>query len=199
MHIVTLKLPEKTISCRSLQDNITLQWDAEDISEAIKTYVLSNQIDTVRYFPLLLRVNGDHPLQILTFDFNGVSGHPNHRSLPAGAIHTLSNLPRSHPKPRLYSLISIPTIPTKYIGPFAAVVAKFDLAALSVIPILERRWGWRFEQEEVMVFISGAREWKLAFQAMSQHWSQMVWFRWLYILFSRYMWVNEWVQVNLQT
>lgn len=31
-----------------------------------------------------------------------------------------------------------------------------------------------------------------ALRAMQHHQSQLVWFRWLYVLFSTYMWVNEW-------
>lgn len=34
------------------------------------------------------------------------------------------------------------------------------------------------------------------YRAMLCHWSQLVWFRWLYLLFSRYMWVNTYVVVN---
>jgi len=37
-----------------------------------------------------------------------------------------------------------------------------------------------------------------ALRAMRQHWSQLVWFRWLYVLFSKYMWVNEWVEVQVE-
>jgi hypothetical protein len=33
--------------------------------------------------------------------------------------------------------------------------------------------------------------WVTAFKAMLAHRSQLVWFRWLYLLFSRLMWVNE--------
>jgi N-acetylglucosaminylphosphatidylinositol deacetylase len=32
---------------------------------------------------------------------------------------------------------------------------------------------------------------------MRRHWSQLVWFRWLYVLFSRYMWVNDLVEVKV--
>lgn len=33
---------------------------------------------------------------------------------------------------------------------------------------------------------------------MWQHWSQLVWFRWFYVFFSRYMWVNEWAEITVE-
>lgn len=43
--------------------------------------------------------------------------------------------------------------------------------------------------------MSGWDGYMRALQAMMQHHSQLVWFRWLYVSFSRYMWVNEWAEV----
>ena len=61
------------------------------------------------------------------------------------------------------------------------------------------------EQEEIKeeghpsahmpVFVSGVPQYTLALRAMLQHRTQLVWFRWLYVAFSRYMWVNEWIEV----
>ena len=48
----------------------------------------------------------------------------------------------------------------------------------------------------VALAVSGAEGYARAHRAMRQHWSQLVWFRWLYVAFSRYMWVNEWVEVG---
>ena len=47
----------------------------------------------------------------------------------------------------------------------------------------------------IPAFISGWAEYKTAVRAMLRHKSQMAWFRWLYVAFSRYMWVNEWFEV----
>jgi N-acetylglucosaminylphosphatidylinositol deacetylase len=47
------------------------------------------------------------------------------------------------------------------------------------------------------VFVSGAKAYTTAFKAMLAHKSQLVWFRWLHLLFSRYMWVNEWTEVEV--
>ena len=45
------------------------------------------------------------------------------------------------------------------------------------------------------VFVAGARAYFRAVRAMHEHRSQLVWFRRLYVLFSRYMWVDEWVEI----
>jgi len=46
-------------------------------------------------------------------------------------------------------------------------------------------------------FVSSFRGYAIAFNAMQEHSSQLVWFRWLYILFSRYMWMNEWTAMYM--
>ncbi|EEB97029.1 hypothetical protein MPER_03735, partial [Moniliophthora perniciosa FA553] len=46
------------------------------------------------------------------------------------------------------------------------------------------------------VFVAGIDDYLTALRAMKQHWSQLVWFRWLNVMFSRYMWVNEWVEIR---
>lgn len=49
----------------------------------------------------------------------------------------------------------------------------------------------------VPVFISGIQEYLTALKSMRQHQSQLVWFRYLYVVASRYMWVNEWLEVKV--
>ena len=53
------------------------------------------------------------------------------------------------------------------------------------------------ERVSVPVFVSGAREYLTALKSMYEHRSQLVWFRWLYVVASRYMWVNEWLEVRI--
>ncbi|KAJ7621192.1 LmbE-like protein [Roridomyces roridus] len=175
----------KIIDHPDLQDNFTAAWDAQIIADVVQPFVVENHIDT-----------------ILTFDRHGISGHPNHKSLPLGVKELI-------PQVRLYTLISTPPV-QKYVGIFAPILAKIDLhfnrllhsleiqlervlvaldiSVSSPTPDTERR-------EPVPVFVAGIREYWLAVQAMRAHSSQLVWFRWLYVGFSRYMWVNEWVEV----
>lgn len=153
-------------------------------------------------------------LQILTFDEEGISNHPNHRSLPKGVVHLLKHYDHpTIPPPRLFTLITVPVV-TKYTGIIAPILAKFDLYKLRLFYhielllvnlFLELELGLPFppddptsNQESMPVFVSGVSEYVLAIKAMREHASQLVWFRYLYVTFSRYMWVNEWVEVRIQ-
>jgi len=46
------------------------------------------------------------------------------------------------------------------------------------------------------LIVAGVPQYLTALKAMRKHKSQLVWFRWLYVSFSRYMWVNEWMEVT---
>ncbi|KXN87776.1 N-acetylglucosaminyl-phosphatidylinositol de-N-acetylase [Leucoagaricus sp. SymC.cos] len=149
----------------NLQDNFTATWDAGIISKAVSKYVIDNGIDTV-----------------LTFDYEGISSHPNHKSLPRGVTHLMKTLHTAgRPTPRLYTLVTVPVY-TKYTSIIAPLLAKHD-------PKLNARG--------MPVFVSGIPEYLRALRAMRKHRSQLVWFRWLYVSFSRYMWVNEWLEIKV--
>ncbi|OCH86153.1 LmbE-like protein [Obba rivulosa] len=166
-----------------LQDNISVAWDARTVAHVARPYVLSHNITT-----------------ILTFDAHGVSSHPNHISLLHGASHLLASWPapsspisHSAPAPRLFSLVSVP-LATKYSGVLGALALHLRLRLLSFIRHsgLAPMGGWG---TGTPVFASGMREYRVALRAMQEHRSQLVWFRWLYVAFSRYMWANEWAEV----
>ncbi|KAF9036971.1 LmbE-like protein [Hymenopellis radicata] len=172
-----------------LQDDMTENWDPEIISNLVHSYVVSHDITT-----------------ILTFDRLGVSGHLNHISLFWGTrryaqVHS--------PSPKVYSLVSVPTF-SKYLSVVSPTQAKFDLfwmwllrkadgtvlRALYLLGVVTNRPEVP-PQDAMPVFVSGVHEFLTAHKAMRQHWSQLVWFRLLYVLFSRYMWVNEWQEIRL--
>jgi N-acetylglucosaminylphosphatidylinositol deacetylase len=50
--------------------------------------------------------------------------------------------------------------------------------------------------QSVSFFVSGYWEYSKTLQAMQAHKSQLVWFRWLYVAFSKYMWVNVWIEMK---
>jgi len=166
-----------------LRDNFTAEWDPQVIADTVRPYVLANDIDV-----------------ILTFDHLGVSSHPNHKSIPKGAARLISSFPRSPDAytgaPRLFSLITMPVL-WKYSGP---LLSRFTLFKSLWKMVLGRFIG--LEATDILkgskgtaVFVSGIQEYITAVYAMLQHSSQLVWFRFLYIEFSQYMWVNEWVEV----
>ncbi|KAF8635369.1 hypothetical protein AX15_000374 [Amanita polypyramis BW_CC] len=175
-----------------LQDNITQYWAADVIADVLRPYVFQHKIDT-----------------ILTFDHQGISSHPNHKSLPDGVkhlIHSYDGMPSVHP-PQLFSLVTVPLL-TKYNSILSPLRAKFDLSTRRMLHILQMigvpmtSESGKFDhiadktRLTMPVFVSGFNEFWRAVQAMGCHRSQLVWFRYLYVLFSRYMWVNEWVEIH---
>ncbi|CEM25307.1 unnamed protein product [Vitrella brassicaformis CCMP3155] len=146
-------------------------------------------------FQTLIKVRPD---TILTFDEWGVSGHPNHRAV-GKAIKSLYE--RMNPSARLgvYRLISTPLV-RKYIGmldvplswcldrrvcpsPRPSPPSPSSLLAppgsLSSRPKLELRALDALQ-------LSPLR----ALRGMMNHRSQLVWYRYLFVFFSRYVYIN---------
>ncbi|KAG9313450.1 nuclear protein 96-domain-containing protein, partial [Chiua virens] len=153
-----------------LQDNITVQWDPSVIAVVLAPYVVNNQITT-----------------ILTFDAQGISYHPNHYSLPFGASHLVNTLRSrvsetpSVPVPRVFSLVTVPVLP-KYVGPLAPLASRLSLVWERILS--------RFvpsDKNPRAIFTSGFKEYVTAVHAMRKHVSQLEWFRYLYVTFSRYI------------
>jgi len=123
----------------------------------------------LKHLASFLNVHGNLSL-LLTFDDQGVSGHVNHVSLPLALLSAQSQPDFQLQLPPEYVLLSSPLSPK-----FISFVAWF--MPLHASP--SARYALDFAQ-----YTQGVR-------AMLAHRSQMVWFRWLYISFSRYMWTNE--------
>ncbi|KAG6888290.1 hypothetical protein C0992_008932 [Termitomyces sp. T32_za158] len=161
-----------------LQDNFTARWNADTIASVLQPYVQSNNIE-----------------MILTFDADGISGHPNHCSLPDG----VARLPSP---PKSYTLLTRP-IHAKYLGVLAPLLAKLSLYQdrIRIYPAVSQPFNQLLHlatrtSPPQHVIVSGIYDYFTALQAMRAHASQLVWFRWLYVLFSRYMWVNELVEIS---
>ncbi|KAF9525062.1 putative deacetylase LmbE-like domain-containing protein [Crepidotus variabilis] len=180
-----------------LKDNITAEWDSAVIARAVKPYVTELKIDTV-----------------LTFDTRGISGHPNHISILEGVKTLIQNINATTPNeplPRLFSLFSAP-LATKYISLTSVVMGKLDLYIYFALRKLEDLviFVISYQDPTILapliprheemgaspVFISGYEGYLTSLSAMTAHASQMVWFRWLYVGFSRYMWANAWDEVH---
>ncbi|KAJ7271603.1 LmbE-like protein [Mycena rebaudengoi] len=113
---------------------------------------------------------------ILTFDAHGVTGHPNHSSALAGAAHLIRTLPMSSPTtpPRLFALHSRPT--PRHLMP---LIFPRDISSRGP------------------VFVASLVDYITALRAMIQHPSQLRLLSFLKGLFSRHLWVNEWVEIIL--
>lgn len=75
---------------------------------------------------------------------------------------------------KLYS----PPLATKFTGVMWAIF-------IAVRDALRREPGHH------AAFVSTPAQYATALNAMTAHKSQLVWFRWLYVAFSRLMWVNQ--------
>jgi N-acetylglucosaminylphosphatidylinositol deacetylase len=112
---------------------------------------------------------------ILTFDGEGVSSHPNHISLLHGVREYIKG--REGGKPRLYTLTSV-GLARKYISALDAPMA-----------FLQARRG---KEGDVLLFVNTVKQTRIAQKTMTTaHKSQMRWFRWGWIVLSRYMVVND--------
>ena len=136
-----------------------------------------------------------------------MSGHPNHKAIPAG-IKSLLNTTSSSTTPRLFSLVSAPIF-TKYIGVGAVALAKIEFLVYHGLKTLQDFLAYNtsywiptqltstiISNANDPLFISGFAEYLTSLSAMLSHHSQMVWFRWLYIGWSRYMWINTWEEIQ---
>jgi len=139
--------------------------------------------------------------QIITFDSQGISQHPNHI-----ALSTLSTV--SLPNIRILHLAS-PSLLAKYTGPVQAilwatgrristVMAQLESSPVlaTIHPVLPKllyrlREALDFNANPQLHFVvNPISGYWTALRAMWQHRSQMVWFRYLYLIFSSTMWLN---------
>lgn len=166
---------------------MTTKWDETKIAS-----LLCNA-----FAPQLARQRADNSAQptanidvIITFDENGVSSHPNHISLYHGARTFLAALMRDKSgwtsPVDVYSLSTI-SIFRKYtsILDMFLTMAKFGFSTRKADS----------EHPSKLVFMNqlvGDAALSTAWGAMTEaHKSQMVWFRYLWIGFSRYMVIND--------
>ncbi|MCJ1401613.1 N-acetylglucosaminyl-phosphatidylinositol de-N-acetylase [Xylographa trunciseda] len=129
---------------------------------------------------------------LITFDRQGVSGHPNHISLYHGAVAWLQGMMRGKTgwecPVALYTLTS-----TNILRKYASVLdAPFTMLRC----VLQSMAGAGTKGKEGMpkrlMYLSDIGAYRTAQKAMTQaHKSQMRWFRWGWIGVGRYMVVND--------
>ncbi|XP_050070476.1 N-acetylglucosaminyl-phosphatidylinositol de-N-acetylase [Anopheles maculipalpis] len=144
------------VNATHLQDDPTAEW---------KTVTIANQ--------LLRQLESLDAELLITFDKEGVSGHPNHCAI----YYATASLCLSGMIPSNCKVLTLETVNLcrKYLS-------IFDLP---VTLLLSTNWvilSWRARRSVQ--------------NAMRLHSSQMVWFRKLYIIFSRYMVINSLREIN---
>ncbi|KAL4426171.1 hypothetical protein ABPG77_007453 [Micractinium sp. CCAP 211/92] len=124
------------------------------------------------------------PSQVYTFDGGGVSGHPNHLAAAAGVLHWWAASPSSSSPASLPQVWQLETValPRKYTG-------LFDAPFSWVSTVLRRQ-----QHSGGVQLCVNLRRPRRAWRALFAHGSQMVWYRRLWMLLSRYMYVNTLVR-----
>jgi N-acetylglucosaminylphosphatidylinositol deacetylase len=134
---------------------------------------------------------------LITFDAGGVSNHPNHRALYAGAVLFLRTLMRGYSgwecPVALYTLPTV-NILRKY-GSVSDALVTMTVGAISNVTsglVGDKKISRAERGAERVLFMSGLQRYWRAREAMVRgHRSQMVWFRWGWITIGRYMVVND--------
>ncbi|KAJ2064574.1 hypothetical protein GGI17_000901 [Coemansia sp. S146] len=117
---------------------------------------------------------------IFTFDQRGVSGHQNHIAAYMGVKHmALTSQRFKFQKINVYALESV------------GLARKFS----SILDTLFA-FGMSVTGTNNRMFIADLTAYSQGIQAMLMHESQLVWFRKLYLVFSRYMFINTYTKVN---
>jgi N-acetylglucosaminylphosphatidylinositol deacetylase len=167
------------LDTNEFQDNITASWNTSLIATTVHEFV------------------SDHDISIiLTFDSYGVSGHPNHYSLYHGVSQLLAMSPTGIKSPlAAYSLTS-KSVVTKYIGIMAPILVKLKMSVFGVPQSTGRGEDGSAGVLVRPIFVAGIRGYCRTVLATLQHRSQLAWFRWLYMVFSQYLWVNEWEPIH---
>ncbi|KAJ2688637.1 N-acetylglucosaminyl-phosphatidylinositol de-N-acetylase [Coemansia spiralis] len=117
---------------------------------------------------------------VFTFDRQGVSGHQNHIAAYMGVKHMAQTAQwiKLHPV-NVYALESV-GLARKYMS---IVDTVFSLGAL-------------LAGKDSLLFVSDVAAYSMGVRAMAMHESQLVWFRKLYLAFSRYMFLNTYSKIN---
>uniref|UniRef100_A0A183DBV7 N-acetylglucosaminylphosphatidylinositol deacetylase n=1 Tax=Gongylonema pulchrum TaxID=637853 RepID=A0A183DBV7_9BILA len=112
---------------------------------------------------------------VVTFDEQGVSSHPNH----IGCFRALQYLYTNGMIPAGVQVFILETVPKwrKYVIPLDAIISS---------------WHSTF------LYISSPSQYITTWRAMLAHRTQLRWFRYLYMLFSRYILINTLKRIHEQ-
>ncbi|KAI4891790.1 hypothetical protein NFI96_001539 [Prochilodus magdalenae] len=156
-----------------LPDDPKAEWSTALISSLIHKHIRTHSINLV-----------------LTFDEGGVSGHANHIAIYK-AMRCESELSR---------LVDLQNRHLASVGRIPEGCQVLTLQTIGIlrkyVSILELPVSWLLPSSFRCVI--GGEEYSRAKEAMRRHRSQLLWFRRLYILFSRYMFINTFRAITVE-
>ncbi|QPG72730.1 hypothetical protein FOA43_000031 [Brettanomyces nanus] len=178
------------------EDNISKEWDPVEISQRLNGELPKMHFSSKR-------------LIFLTFDEDGVSGHPNHQSLFYGVKRFVDSKDRVFMRMdiRFFKLSTWP-IYKKYSGFFwvnfellrktireLGVFDKIRFLCNEFFANVSPLKSATVTKAPVMIY-NNFNTWIVSLSTMTYaHYSQIVWFRWFWIFLSKYMNSNELVEV----
>jgi N-acetylglucosaminylphosphatidylinositol deacetylase len=163
---------------RRLQDGMNNHWASSHVSHVLDHHLRSFPASIVGHLSVSRNNTADR--QIITFDPIGITHHPNHIAL----AHGCSFGPRTTTG-QCYALQS-PSILTKFTGPAWAIW-------YNIINRYSPSDSWQVQEKikRRYTIVNTPKGWLTGAVAMSEHRSQLVWFRYLYFIASRLVWYNE--------
>ena len=125
-----------------------------------------------------------------------MSGHPNHISLYRGVSLLLATSPAGIRYPLVAYSLSSKQLLVKYTGILTPVFVKLKVVISRALDaMVHGAKNSSSASSDRPIFVAGIKQYHRTVVATLQHRSQRVWFRWLYMAFSQYMWVNEWERI----
>jgi N-acetylglucosaminylphosphatidylinositol deacetylase len=152
-------------------------WASSHVSHVLDHHLRSHPASIVSNIPSFSTGTNR---QIITFDPIGITHHPNHIAL----AHGCSFGPRQTPG-QCYALQS-PSLPLKFTGPAWAIWHN-------ILKRYSPSDSWQVQEKVKRKYriVNTPRGWVKGAMGMSEHRSQLVWFRYLYFAASRLVWYNE--------
>lgn len=177
-------LVEKVILLDDLQDHPQKPWNISDAVNHIRGALQQIVLDHHKTTPTAATT--DH-IRLITFDEGGVSGHINHRDTYYAARQLyFESLSTTRSDPLSLELWFLETVR----NPLRKYLPLYEWCLLSMFwfRIQTRRTARRFISNDRVMHLSfsPAINWK----AMQAHWSQFVWYRRLFVIFSCYTYSN---------
>lgn len=170
--------PENVVVLDQFQDGMDIYWNSSAIASTLTSYV--KESDST----------------IITFDEKGVSNHPNHISLYDGCKKFI----RLNKKAIMYKLTSLNFV-EKYSFTLLTNIELFvnHISKLLLSNILKFNINVTFfnvkEHKSIKIY-SDLNMLSVSYAAMAYgHFSQMVWFRYGWLIISRYLTYNDLIQV----
>ncbi|KAF8004799.1 hypothetical protein HF325_000256 [Metschnikowia pulcherrima] len=178
--------PQNVVVMDKFKDGMDIQWHAADVAESLHTHISQSK---------------DSDVVLITFDEFGVSSHPNHISLYYGCreyFRTYVKLPL-----RLYVLKSL-NFWEKYsftlltnVELLVDIVSRFFLNTLKININVSFFNTYSGRSLSLVKFYSDLNMLSVSYAAMAYgHYSQMVWFRYGWLMFSRYLTFNHLIQIH---